>query len=71
MARQLTQSERALRYRTFIRSANNWREFSQSRKRTVDRGLTYDEAYRACQRYNEARTKAQIRKGTMMEFERE
>lgn len=55
-------------YRTFIRSVRNWREYSTARKTTVDRGLTIDEARRACDRFNESRTPQQVRKGTKMEF---
>ncbi len=58
-------------YKTFLRSARNWEEFSSSKKRTVDRGLTYDEARRACQAYNKSRTPAQVRAGTKLEFEQE
>lgn len=55
-------------YRTFKRSCRNWQEFSRARKITVDTGLTLEEAQRACDRYNENRTRAQIRKGTKLEF---
>jgi hypothetical protein len=56
------------RYKTFIRSASasHW-----GRKRTVDTGLTYDEARRACQQYNTDRTTKQINAGTKMEFTQE
>jgi len=58
-------------YRTFKRSCKNWKEFGKARKITVDRGLTYDEARRACEAFNNNRTPAQERKGTKMEFEAE
>lgn len=58
-------------YRTFKRSCTDWKTFASARKTTVDRGLTYDEARRACQRFNENRTPAQVRKGTKLEFEAE
>ena len=58
-------------YRTFKRSCRNWQEFGSARKITVERGLTMEEAARRCEVYNSNRTKAQIRKGTKMEFERE
>lgn len=53
------------RYKTFIRSASasQW-----GRKRTVDTGLTYDEARRACQAYNANRSSREIKHGTKMEF---
>ena len=56
------------KYKVFIRSARNWQQFAQGRKRTIETGLTYDEAKRCCQNYNAARTSSQIRKGTMAEF---
>ena len=58
-------------YRTFIRSARNWQEFARGRKTTVDRGLTWSEASKACKAYNKDRTSRQISKGTMIEFEAE
>ena len=58
-------------YKTFKRSATNWQEFASARKITVDTGLTYDEAYEACQEYNDNRTPEQIRKGTKLEFTEE
>jgi hypothetical protein len=58
-------------YKTFKRSATNWDQFSSARKITVDRGMTHDEALRACKRFNENRTAEQIRKGTKLEFTEE
>lgn len=58
-------------YRTFKRSATNWEQFASARKITVDRGLTYEEAQRACKAFNDNRTAAQIRKGTKLEFDSE
>jgi len=58
-------------FKTFKRSATNWETFSSARKITVDRGLTEDEARRACKRFNENRTPAQIRKGTKLEYTEE
>lgn len=55
-------------YKTFKRSATDWASFASARKIIVDRGLTYDEALRACKRFNESRTAAQIRKGLKLEF---
>ncbi|MDE2103156.1 MAG: hypothetical protein KGL39_38275 [Patescibacteria group bacterium] len=59
------------RYYTFLRSARSWQTFASARKRVVDRGLTYDEARRACEAYNSQRTAAQIARGTKMEFTKE
>lgn len=56
-------------YRTFKRSAKNWREFSSARKITYDTGLTWEEALRQCEKFNANLTPAQRRKGTRMEFE--
>ena len=58
-------------YKTFKRSCTNWKEFGKSRKITECTGLTYDEARKQCDDYNNNRTPAQIRKGTKMEFTRE
>lgn len=58
-------------YRTFTRQANNWREFTQSRKPVISHGLTFEQARKECERYNEQRTEAQKESGQMMEFERE
>jgi hypothetical protein len=58
-------------YRTFKRSARNFEQFARARKVTVDRGLTIDEALRACEQFNANRTPSQIRKGTKLEFTRE
>ena len=58
----------ATKYHTFIRSANSFSEFSSRRKRTVDTGLTYDEAKRACAAYNAELSPSQRRRGTKMEF---
>lgn len=66
------------RYKTFKRSyktdpnhphvTNN---FLRGRKITEYTGLTYEQARQQCEDYNKNRTAAQIRKGTMMEFEKE
>lgn len=58
-------------YRTFKRSASNWRRFAAARKITVDRRLTFEEAKRQCQQFNANLSASQIRKGTKLEFESE
>jgi len=58
-------------YKTFTRSARNWQEFASARKRTVDTGLSYDEARARCEHFNSNRTAAQIRRGTKLEFTKE
>lgn len=58
-----------MRYHTFKRSATNFVQFASARKVTVDRNLTIDEARRQCTEFNDNRTKAQIARGTKMEFE--
>lgn len=58
-------------YRTFKRSATGWRSFGSARQITVDRGLTYSQARERCDKYNDNRTSAQKRKGTMLEFTKE
>ena len=58
-------------YRTFIRSCTNWQTFAKGRKTTVSTGQTYQQVVDACKAYNDVRDARQIRKGTMMEFERQ
>lgn len=58
-------------YRTFIRSARNWQEFSSAEKKEVDTGLTLAEARAACDEYNAERSESEIEAGTKMEFEAE
>ena len=58
-------------YKTFLRSARSFEEFGRARKRTVDRGLTYDEARRSCEAYNASRTAREIKRGTKLEFTEE
>jgi hypothetical protein len=36
-------------YRTFLRSARNWQEFSGARKTTQERGLTLEKARQRCE----------------------
>ncbi len=55
-------------YKTFKRSATNWKQFGSSRKITEETGLTYEQAKARCEEYNSTRTPAQIRKGTRLEF---
>lgn len=55
-------------YKTFKRSANNWKEFGSSRKITVETGLTEQQARERCDEFNKNRTPAQKRRGTMLEF---
>jgi len=55
-------------YRTFKRSATNWETFAHNRKITQSTGLTFAQAKEECEAYNNNRTAAQIRKGTMLEF---
>lgn len=55
-------------FKTFKRSATNFTQFAAARKITVDRGLTQDEARRACEAFNASRTPSQVRRGTKMEF---
>lgn len=59
------------RFRTFTRTMKNWGMMTKARKHVVDRGLTFDEAYRACSRFNAERTPAEKRRGLKMEFEQE
>jgi hypothetical protein len=55
-------------YKTFLRSATDWKSFASARKITQEIGLTYDQARERCQEYLAKRTARQIRKGTKLEF---
>lgn len=57
-----------MKYKTFKRSATGWNQFGKSRKITEETGLTYEVAKQRCEEFNKNRTKAQIRKGTYLEF---
>ena len=58
-------------YKTFLRSCTSWQQFGSARKVIQDRGLTYEEARRACQAYNAKRTARQVERGNKMEFTQE
>ncbi len=58
-------------YRTFLRSARNWKEFAEAEKIEQETGLTVDEARAACQEYNENRSEDEVEAGTKLEFEEE
>lgn len=58
-------------YKTFKRSCTDWRSFAKARKITEETGLTYEQALERCERFNNSRTPAQIRKGTKLEFTRQ
>lgn len=58
-------------YKVFTRSARNFAEFARAKKRTVARGLSYDEARRYCQRENANLSAQQIARGTKHEFTKE
>ena len=55
-------------YKTFKRSCRNWKEFSNARKIIESTGLTYEQAQRQCDTFNDNRTAVQIRRGTKLEF---
>lgn len=56
-------------YKTFKRSCTGWDSFARARKMTQSTGITLEQARQECDEFNDHRTKAQIRKGTKMEFE--
>lgn len=58
-------------YRTFLRSARNWEEFSCAEKIEQETGLSYKKALKACQQYNKRRTFDEVERGTKLEFEEE
>jgi hypothetical protein len=58
-------------YRTFKRSATNFKEFARARKIPDQYGLTGEQAVARCDSFNDNRTPAQIKRGTKMEFEKQ
>lgn len=56
------------KYKTFKRSATSFGSFASARKYSDCSGLTYDEARRRCEWFNNNRTPSQIRRGTKLEF---
>lgn len=64
-------TEENITYKTFIRSCNNWQEFSTAEKADQSIGLTFEEARQECAEFNKNRTQAEIEAGTKMEFEQE
>ena len=58
-------------YKTFLRSARNFKEFAQAEKVEQDTGLTYQEAREQCQQFNSNLTTQEKALGTKMEFEQE
>ncbi len=64
-------SDEAKTYRTFLRTANSFSEFASADKREVGTRLTWKEARRACDEFNNSRTETEIRRGTKLEFEEE
>lgn len=55
-------------YKVFMRSATNLQSFFAARKYVKETGLTYEEAIRCCERFNNNRTARQIKRGTKYEF---
>jgi hypothetical protein len=58
-------------YKTFKRSCIDWKSFAKARKITEETGLSYLVARQRCEDFKKNRTRAQIRKGTMLEFTEE
>ena len=56
-------------YRTFKRSATGWESFATARKFHDMNWSSAEEARARCERFNANRSKAQVRRGTKMEFE--
>jgi hypothetical protein len=46
----------------------NWASFAQAPKKTVETGLTYEQARDKCEEFNRTRNREQIRKGIKLEF---
>jgi len=58
-------------YRTFLRSARNFKELASAEKIEVETGLTLEEARTACAEHRANRTYAEELAGTRLEFEEE
>lgn len=58
-------------YRTFLRTAKNFEEFSKAEKIEQETDLSLDEAREACKDFNSNRTETEIDNGTKLEFEEE
>lgn len=52
----------------FKRSATDWKSFASARKITVAKVKTEAEARAMCDKFNNNRTAAQIKKGTKLEY---
>ena len=57
-----------MKYKIFKRSCTNLKQFARARKITIDYVDSVTEAQRVCNKFNDARTPAQIRAGTKYEF---
>ena len=55
-------------FKTFKRSCTGWQSFAKARKITDETHLSYAEAIRRCDNFNDHRTPRQVRNGTMLEF---
>ena len=56
------------KYLVFSRSCRNWDKYGTSRKKTIRRGLTIEEARRMCADFNGNRSSAQVKRGMKYEF---
>jgi hypothetical protein len=64
-------AQKAMTYRTFLRTCKSFEEFAKAEKVEQDTGLTITEARAQCDEYNNNRTDEEKEAGTKMEFERE
>ena len=58
-----------MKYRVFLRSTTNWKEYGSATKRTIRVLNTNEDARQFCNRWNAERSDTQIRNGTKAEFE--
>jgi hypothetical protein len=58
-------------YYTFLRAANNWKDFANNPKIVQETGLTLAEARERCKEYNENLSEDEKDKGIKLEFESE
>ena len=60
-----------MKYRTFLRSATSFEDWSSAEKTTVEEDLTLEQAIEDCKVFNRSRSQSEIASGTKLEFELE
>ena len=57
------------KYKTFLRTANSFEEYSRGEKIEQEIDLTFQEAFSSCSAFNKNRTEEEIDSGLKMEFD--